>query len=570
MKRVLIKLAIFILVLSILAGTAWFFLMYRPDITASLFCKFGSSAFENENYDKAVTWYRRANKLMETDQDISVRLADAYRASGNYTKAEYTLSNAIAQGGSLEVYLGLCRVYVEQDKLLDAVNMLDQIAVPEIKAQLDAQRPSAPTTNLEPGFYNQYMDLELTAESGTLYANFQGEFPSTKNVYSGPVSLPLGESNVLAVAVNEDGLVSPLSSFGYTIGGIVEPVTLSDPALDAYVRDLLSRSEGSELTTADLWSIEEMNIAADVADLSDLHYFTGLKRLSIQPRDSLNLDFLAACTKLESLTLSGSTVDPESLPLIGALSHLTTLNMSGCGLSTLAGLEPLTALTTVDLSQNIISDLTPLAGNTALTQLNLRSNVVTSASAVANFTELTQLILEDNSLTDASALSSCVKLQNLDISNNSLTTFPGIGKLTALENLDASANKLTSIAGIGSCTALKNLDLSNNKLETMDEMVSLVNVINLDVSYNDIKTIPDFPDTVALSEFNGCHNFFEDVSGLAGLKKLNNVYLDYNNITDINVLSSCPYLIQVNVFSTNVTDVTALQDMGVIISYDPT
>ncbi len=570
MKRVLIKIAIFILVVSILAGTAWFFLMYRPDITASLFCKFGSSAFEDGNYDKAVTWYRRANKLMEADQEISVRLAEAYRASGNYTKAEYTLANAIAQGGSLEVYLELCRVYVEQDKLLDAVNMLDQIAVPEIKAQLDARRPSAPTSNLEPGFYNQYMDLEVTADSGNLYVNFQGDFPSTQNLYGGPVTLPLGESNVLAVAVNEDGLVSPLASFGYTIGGIVENVQLADPALDAYVRDLLSRSEGSDLTTADLWSIEEMNISPEIADLSDLHYFTGLKHLTIQPRESLNLEFLASCTKLESLTLSGSTVNPESLPLIGALSQLTTLNMAGCSLSTLSGLEPLTALTTADLSQNVISDLSPLSGNAGLTELNLRSNALVNTSAFVNFPALTRLVLEDNSLTDVSALSSCVNLQTLDISNNSLETFPGVGKLVALEELDASANKLTNVSGIGSCTALKKLNLSNNKLETMDEMVSLVNVVNLNVSYNDIKTIPDFPDTAALSSFNGCHNFFENVSGLSGLSSLNNVYLDYNNITDINVLSSCPNLTQVNVFSTNVTDVSALQEKGVIISYDPT
>ena len=570
MKQVLIKIVIFIMVVAILAGTAWFFLMYRPDITADLFCKFGSNAFEDENYNKAVTWYRRANKLMASDQEISVHLAEAYRASGNYTKAEYTLSNAIAQGGSVDVYLELCRVYVEQDKLLDAVNMLDQIGVPEIKAQLDAQRPSAPTANLEPGFYSQYMDLEISAESGTLYVNPKGTFPSTKMPYSGPISLPLGESNILAVAVNQDGLVSPLSSFGYTIGGVVESVTLADPALDAYVRELLSRSEGSELTTADLWSIEEMDLSAEIADLSDLRYFTGLKRLTIQPREALDLSFLSSCTNLESLTLSGCPVNPDSLPLIGGLSKLTTLNMAGCGLSTVSGLETLTTLTHVDLSKNIISDLSPLSGNTALTELNLQGNALTDISPVAGFTELTRLILADNSIKEASPLGSCVKLQQLDIRNNSVETFGGLGNLVSLISLDASSNKLPNVGGIGNCTALEKLDLSKNALESMDGMVSLVNLVTLDVSYNNIHTIPEFSDSAALSSFNGCHNFFEDVSGLAGMNSLNNVYLDYNNITDINVLASCPNLIQVNVFHTNVTDISALQDKGVTISYDPT
>lgn len=570
MKRALKRLLILLVVLGLLGGAAWYFLSYNPELTAGFLAGRGASALAHGNYDSAVNWYTLAHRLTGEDEEIALGLAEAYRGAGNYTKAEYVLANAIADGGSAQVYLALCKTYIEQDKLLDAVTMLDQIADPEIRAQLDAQRPAAPTASLESGFYNAYMDVTLSAPAGTLYVSVGEEYPSTAQSYSGPISLDLGETTVRAVAVADNGLVSPLSVFGYTISGVVEDVQLTDSALDAYVRQLLSRGDNSTLTTADLWSITEMVIPAEVTDFSDLSYFASLTSLTIQNQPSLDLQFLAATTSLTTLNLSGSTVSTEGLALIGQLPQLTELNLSGCSLSTLSGLENLTALATVDISANSISDLTPLSGNTGITTLNIQGNAVASLSPLSGLTELTWLDASNNAIADLSPISACLNLQYLDVSNNNLTALSGIGQLTELQSLNASANALADTPGIGACTLLTDLNLSNNVLTTMDEMASLTQLVNLDVSYNDIVSVPDFPDDAALSTFNGCHNFFEDVSGLAGLDTLNYVYLDYNNVSDVNVLSSCRNLIQVNVFRTNVTDVSALQDMDVIISYNPT
>lgn len=570
MKRALKRFLIFVAVLGVLTAAAWYFLMYNPDLTAGMLRSWGNSAMEDGNYSRAVTWYRWACRLSDPEQETAVLLAEAYRAGGNYTKAEFTLANAIAAGGGSQVYLELSRVYVEQDKLLDAVTMLDQISDLAVKAELDAQRPAAPEVSLAPGYYNQYMDVEVTAATGSLYVSVDGEYPSLKGAYEGPFSLGLGETTVQAVAVGENGLVSPLSAYGYTISGVVERVQLQDSALDALVRELLSRSAGSDLTTADLWSIAELTVPAETLELTDLAYFTGLTSLTIQEHAAPDLSFLSSLTKLETLDLSDSTISPESLSLIGSLPNLKSLNLARCGLSTLSGLETLTTLTELNLSENSISDVTPLGGNAGLQTLNLQRNAISNVTGLSGMTALAWLDVSYNSLGDMSPLSGCASLTWLDVSNNNLTALSGIGRLTGLTYLDGSYNALTDVTGIGSCTALTELDLSNNVLDNMDELVTLVNVSVLDVSYNDILTIPDFPDVAALATFNGCHNFFEDVSGLAGLQSLNYVYLDYNNISDINVLSTCNNLVQVNVFRTNVSDISALQGMDVIISYNPT
>lgn len=571
MKKALKLIISLILVAVLLGGAAWYFLLYNPALTTDLLLDWGAGAQSRGHTNTAIRYYRWAYQLSGQDPELAIQLAKAYQQADNYTKAEYTLANAIAAGGSLDVYLTLCQIYVEQDKLLDAVTMLDQIADPAVKAQLDAMRPAAPTANLTPGFYNQYMEVTLDSGGGDLYVSTNGEYPSTRtDSYSDSIALGLGETTICALSVSEQGLVSPLSVFGYTISGVVEDVTLSDPALDAYVRELLSRSAGSTLTTADLWGITELTLPAEVAEISDLSYFTGLTSLVIQDRPALSLSFLSGMTQLQTLDLSGCTLQAEELELIGALPQLQVLNLSGCGLSTIAGLSRSATLLEADLSDNSISDIAPLAENSGLSTLNLQRNAVTDLTPLSGFTELSWLDASYNSVQSISPLGTCVKLSYLNLTNNNLTDLSSIGHLTSLAELDASYNALTDISGLESCVDLGKLNLSNNSLESMDSLASLTQLTDLDISYNDIQTIPDFPDDSALVTFNGCHNFFEDVSGLAGLQSLNYVYLDYNNIFDINCLSTCTNLIQVNVFKTNVTDVSKLLDMSVIVSYNPT
>lgn len=568
--RALKHIIIWVLVLALLVGTVWYFVSYNPALTAKMLSHWGAGRANSGDYTSAIRLYKWAYGLQPQDQQLAIQLADVYKSSGNYTKAEYTLSGAIAAGGDADVYLELCRTYVEQDKLLDAVTMLDQVADPAIREDLNSRRPAAPTVDQEPGFYNQYITVNVSGEGGKLCVSESKEYPSTQSENETAVTLGQGETTISAVCVTEDGLVSPLSVFGYTVGGVVEPVTLADAALDAYVRELLSKSSDSELTTADLWSITELVVPEEVADFSQLHYFSGLTSLAITGRSSLDIGFLEKMTNLTTLNLSGCTFDAEQLSLIGALTSLQKLNLSNCQLSTITGLTGTTTLVSLDLSVNSISDLSPIMGNTSLETLNLQHNAISTVSAIANMTALNWLDISNNSLADLSPIGGCSAITHLDVSNNALTALSGISGLENLTWLDASYNALTDMTGISSCVNLTDLDLSNNALENMDETVSLVNLANLDLSYNNIKTIPDFPNDTALATFNGCHNFFEDVSGLSGLEKLNYVYLDYNNITDINVLSSCKNLIQVNVFRTNVSDISGFSGMDVIISYNPT
>ena len=242
MKHTLKIILPIILILAIVIGACWFFLIARRDVTESIFVYWGEHFYEAGRYSRAVAFYKAAMRFAPKDAELAIRLADAYKKSGNYTKAEYTLVSAITQiPDSVSLYVALSGTYVEQDKLLDAETMLSRITNDAVRTQIDALRPAAPVIEPESGNYSEYIDVTVTGSSGTVYAVCNSDFPaSAQDIYTGPISLEAGESRIVALSVAENGLVSDAAYAGYTVGNVVEEVKLADAGLDAYVRELLA------------------------------------------------------------------------------------------------------------------------------------------------------------------------------------------------------------------------------------------------------------------------------------------------------------------------------------------
>ena len=78
-------------------------------------------------------------------------------------------------------------------------------------------------------------------------------------------------------------------------------------------------------------------------------------------------------------------------------------------------------------------------------------------------------------------------------------------------------------------------------------------------------------ETSKLVQFNVNYNEIENVQGLAGLMYLNYVRADYNKITSIASLESCSMLVQIDLWDNpvNADDVKKLQDVGILVNYNP-
>ncbi len=570
MKRFLKVLVPLVLAVAVVGCAVWYLFVYDRDFARDMLLHSARYFESNGNNNVAAWFYDRAYSHANQDEDVAIELAQQYKKSGNYTKAEYTLSSAIADGGSATLYIALCQTYVEQDKLLDAVNMLDNIADPAIKAELDAQRPKVPAANQVPGFYTQYITVDITSDSGVLYVSTDSQFPSIhEDRYSGEMQLSGGETTLYAISVAENGLVSPLAIFGYTVGGVVEPVTFADAAMEAAVRQVLNIPNDT-LYTDQVWAITEFTIPADAQVYSDLAFMPYLKSLEVESGVSGELKNIAGLSQLEKLSIVDCAVSQEVLDAVANISTLTELTMADCDLTSIAPLVKAQGLVYLDLSYNTIGNITPLSGMKNLQTLYMEHNALTDLSALSALTSLTILDVSYNAIVSIVPICTIQGLTVLDVGNNQLENLGAIDNLTALTKLSAGYNMISDVSQLAACEVLEELDVSNNQLSDISALAGLLHLRTLDFSYNHVTELPGFSKDCGLVNITGSYNQLSSLNALGGLKKLNNVIMEYNTeISSVNALAKCPNLIQVNVFGTKVRDVSALTDQSIVVNYNP-
>ena len=570
MKKILKRLFPVLLVIAILTMIIWYTFVYDRTFTRDLLLSHARFFADTGNKGLSSMFYDLAYQQSGQDENVAIELANQYKAEGNYTKAEYTLSGAIADGGTSELYIALCKTYVEQDKLLDAVTMLDNIADPAIKEELTALRPVIKTITPSPGFYSQYISVPLEASEGVIYYS-TSEYPSIADApYSEPVELPNGESTIYAVAVSDSGLVSPLTLLGYTIGGIIEEVTLQDPAVEAEVRRILNLTAEDAIYTDDLWTISSFTVPKDAKTLADLAKMNYLQHLDASGVKIDTLQSISSLTMLQSVNLSGSRFPVGDIAVLGSLPDLKTLDLSYCGLSTISGLEGAQSLTTLYANNNTLRNLAPLSGIVTLKELYLQRNAIIDLGSLSGLSELQKLNVSYNSITTIGGASALVKLTWLDLANNKIAALSGIDKLTNLTYLNLSANTLDNIGALSGCVNLTDLDVSKNSISSLDALKSLTKLKNLNFAYNSVSALPGWSKNIALYSIDGSYNKLTSLGPLQGMANLAYVYMDYNALTSIDPLVSCSKLVQVNVYGNQISSVTALTNQSIIVNFDPT
>ena len=571
MKKVFKVIVPILMALFILASLVWYGFVYDRDFTRDLLLKQARYCSTHGQVQLSSWFYDLAYEHSGQSNNVAIELANQFKKSGNYTKAESTLHNAIADGGTIDLYTALCKVYVEQDKIIDAMNMLDYLTDNQIILEMETARPSAPVADLEPGFYNEYISVQLSSEVGTIYYILNETYPSFQSKpYSEPIQLPVGETTINAIVVSPEGLVSPISTFTYTIGGVVEQVEFEDSVIESAVRTQLNLGN-SAIFSNQLWEMTSFVVPEGAESLNDLAKFTHLTHLTIPNYNLDSLSFLQDMTNLKHLDLSGTWFRADNLGLIASLPELTYLNLSNCGLSTISGLEKAVDLTDLNLSGNSIRNLTPLASLYHLQDLDLSHNAVTDLSNLSNLAYLNKLDISYNSISSIAPIAPCYKLNWLNASHNSLTSVSALTNLTELTYLDLSYNDLTDVYIIGDCVNLQELNVSNNSIAVIDQFRHLVNLVELNFSNNEIVEIPFWKaEECSLRKIDGSYNKIKSVTALSGINSLNIVNLDYNQITSVAPLANCRTLIQVNIFGNEIKDPQKLTELDIIVNYDPT
>ena len=578
MKRVLRILVPLVMAVAIVLCIGWYFMQYDTTFTRNLLVHHAQQLQSQGKLDAAIRYYQLAYRNSSDNDEIAIALSQLYRSTGNYTKAEQTLARAIEDGGSVVLYTALSRTFVEQNKLRDAVLLLDKITDPALKAQLDALRPAAPTASAASGTYMQYISVTFTGP-GSIYANLHADYPSTEtDTYTDPIRLADGETTVFAVSVGEDGLVSPLSVYHYVVGNVVEEVIFADSAFEAAVRAHLGVDGDYVIYTSTLWELKEFTVPAEVATCADLKWMPYLENLTIQGSGFEDLTVLQELTGLHGLSILSSRVRDRDLQIIASLPLLEHLTLQECGISSIAPLTDKVSLTHLDLRGNAIRDISPLGTLPQLLELNLSGNAVINTQAIANLTQLQVLDLSYNSLVSTKDLAPLTNLQWLDVSANDLMKLENLSTLTQLRHFAATHNNLIDVDILSNCTQLETLDVSYNTLLSIDVVARLTQLVALDFSHNEVSYLPKFRTDCALQTINGAYNALTSLNPLSKLENLTHVYMDYadantgttaSRLTNIDALQYCPALQEVHVYGTKVRNVSKLTSKGILVLYSP-
>ena len=568
--KTIVRIALLILLAAaIILGTAWYLLEYDTDFTHDALL-YGAQYFEEKGQPAISTFlYDMAYQYGQSIEQIALELAEYYQSEGNYAKVEATLKRAINDGAGVDVYIALSKAFIAQDKLWDALQLVENVQNAEIRNKLELLRPAAPAPDFPGGHYNEYISVNFRSENNDVYVAY-AQVPSVQNSFhSDPIDLETGETVLFSMAVGESGLVSPITEHRYVIIGVVEPVVFTDEKIEEAIRDLVSIPYGVTVYTNDLWNIRSFEVPKKASDYSDLKYLTFLESLTI-PQGNASLVPIQSLEHLTALSIQNATMDSDTLQVILSRTNMKTLTLRNCALTSLNGFEALTNLTHLDVSQNILTDITPLAGLTALEVLTIRNSAVVDLTALQNLSALQELDLSCNSISDVSALSSLTGLKKLNLSNNQISALRPLGKLNNLTNLDLSHNKITTVSYLSTCVALEELVISNNTISNISSFSSLVNLEELDVSNNVITKLPSFPKNCSLSTLTAAYNKITNLTPLAGLESLNTVNLDYNpRLSNIAPLAECMKLVSLSAYGTSVKNVTDLTDLGIVVYYNP-
>jgi len=571
MKKTFRILASLLMLLLILASIFWYLFVYDREFTRDTLLSQARFHDLHGNAKMSSMFYNMAYTFSDHDENVAIELANQYKADGNYTKAEYTLTNAINSSPTPELYAALSRAYVEQNKLLDAVNLLDNIGNPAIQEKIQAMRPTTPAADSAAGYYSQYMDIHLSSTGKYIFYTVDGDYPSTTGLYyRGAVPLPAGETTIYAIAVDEEGLVSPLTVLSYTITGVIEPVRFYDPAMEGAIRELIGVGGDKAVYTNQLWDITEFTAPEGVSTFKDLQQLPYLKKLTIQNQSIDSLEHLSSLISLSSLDLSGCKFQVEEMEILASLPALKELNLSNCGLSTIAGLANAQVLTHLDVSNNTIRNLEVLSPMSTLVEINLDHNAVNDLTALGSLPSLQTLKLNYNAVSSLAPLASCIKLSHLEADHNQITTLYGIGKLPLLSHLSVDYNQLVDISIVSSLTELTNLSIASNSISDISGLYTLTKLEIFDFSSNQIPVLPNWPEGCALQTIDGSYNALTSIDVLKNMQHLTHIYMDYNLLTNIDALADNFCLVQVNVYGNAIPDVEKLRDHDIIVNYDPT
>ena len=529
---------------ALIIGLLVFLLFLRGPIATSL-TRQGQAALEAEDFSKAADKFSAALTLKSNREEIYLGYANALIGLKDYDEAVQIAEKGIEKmSGAESLYLCKVQALVGAGKIGEAAEFLDNIEDSYINKKIQDERPADLSYSPAQGKYSKTQKVTIDGRDGeTIYYTLNGETPTINStVYKEPITIS-STTTLTAIAVSENGLVSPILQLNYEIDNANEAIEFTDTKVEAMVRAALDRPSGT-LQASQLTAVTELSSGmadGSIRSLKDLEYLPALKTLSLN-NELLIDDYtpLAGLSGLSQLYITGCALSDADLAAVNALTGLTELDISDNCITALDGISALQQLTYLNASDNDIASSSALEAFPNLTYLSLSGNNLSELDGLKNLTDLSTLDISDNYISDLAPLTGLKNLTELFLRNNTPANVKKLASLSSLTYLDISECGLASLSVVSGCTSLKVLLAEGNEIASLSTFKN--QVTELYVSNNPLADISPLKNQTGLTVLTAADTQISDVSFLAGSTTLEYLDIANTNVTDATALSSCTAL----------------------------
>ena len=508
----------------------------------------GCRYYDGELYASALEKLADASAMDKSNVEYRLKLAACYEKVGD----EQGVMKTIDEG----VYLApndhrlpafLIGYYVRAGRLKDAYNYIDSINNIAVKTKLTELSPSEVRVSPSPNSGGKITEITLASSDGAaIYYTLDGSTPSlSSSVYTAPIDVKDVKGNLVvnAVSVNENGLVSRMTSVYYNFDDPTKKYEFNDAKIAAIVQETLGKSADS-VTYADLALIKSIDSTTvsegSIYTLKDLTSFVNLASLTLEGEHFIAeyCDF-AQLRSLTSISMVDCSVTNTVFASVCGISGLKSINFTNNLISSAAPVSKLTSLETAIFDKNEINSLAPFASLTSLKKLSVANNSLTSVTQIKTLTALTDLNVSNNMINEIVDLKKCVAIERLDISGNSIRNVSAVAAFTKLKTFYASDNIIESVSGLSSLTNLTAVDISGNPIISFAPLAKL-ELSSLGARSCGITDLSDFANlnvsTLDVSNSgDGESNEFTDLTPLAGNHNIR--YLKLQNVLTLTSLA---------------------------------
>ncbi len=210
--------------------------MFYQNSYAGLMKK-GNEALKSGEYMDAAEYFEKAISKGPKRSDAYSGLSKVYLAQDDLEKAEEVFRNAIAgKSSNTEIYRAAVQFYLDTDQVEKVTTLLEECPDKSIVEALDEFVSREPKFSLDDKTeYDDIQALELSGSGKEIYYTTDGTDPTTSStLYTEPIRLEEGETEVRAISVNAKGIPSLVVKKTYTVAFPIEDAPSVTPSTGQY------------------------------------------------------------------------------------------------------------------------------------------------------------------------------------------------------------------------------------------------------------------------------------------------------------------------------------------------